>query len=130
MKRTIDEAIRWNTTASLFNRLVVEDTELCGVALPAGAALEVCLAAANHDPTRWDRPAVFDIHRPVLPHLGFGIGQHRCLGLNVAHSEMGASLAALLDAFPAMRLDPDAPAPFMSGGFEQRGISALPVLLR
>lgn len=130
MKQTIDEAVRWNATAPLFNQLVVEDTELCGVHLPAGAALEICLGAANRDPERWDNPDAFDIHRPFVGHLGFGIGQHRCLGMNVAHSEMAVGLAALLDAFPDMRLDPDAPAPHMTGGFESRGISALPVLLR
>lgn len=129
MKRAIDESIRWNTTATLFNRLVVADTELCGVALPAGAALEVCLGAANHDPARWDDPGAFDIHRPVKPHLGFGIGQHRCLGMNVAHGELSLAVGALLDAFPAMRLDPAAPVPHMTGGFEQRNVSALPVLL-
>jgi cytochrome P450 len=129
MKQAIDEAVRWNATAPLFNRLVVEDIELCGVALPAGAALEVCLGAANRDPARWDNPDAFDIHRPVRGHLGFGIGQHRCLGMNVAHCEMAVGLTALLDAFPNLRLDPDAPAPFMTGGFESRSVSALPVLL-
>jgi hypothetical protein len=29
-----------------------------------------------------------------------------------------------------MRLDPDQPAPFLTGGLEQRGMSAIPVLLR
>lgn len=130
MKQAIDESMRWNVTAPLFHRLVMEDTELCGVQLPGGAALEVCLGAANRDPARWDNPDVFDIHRPAKAHLGFGIGQHRCLGLSVAHGEMAVGISALLDAFPAMRLDPDAPAPFMTGGFEARGVSALPVLLR
>ncbi len=129
MKQTVEEAVRWNATAPLFNRLVVNDTELCGVPLPAGAALEVCLGAANRDPTRWDNADAFDIHRPVRSHLGFGIGQHRCLGMNVAHGEMGGIVSALLDAFPKLRLDPNAPAPYMTGGFEARGVSALPVLL-
>lgn len=130
LKQAVDESLRWNATAPLFNRLVVEDTELCGVPLPAGAVLEVCLGAANRDPQRWENPDAFDIHRPVKGHLGFGLGQHRCLGLNVAHCEMALGLSALLDAFPDMRLDPDAPEPYMTGGFEARSVSALPVLLR
>jgi len=130
IRQTIDEAVRWNTTAPLFNRLVVDNTELCVVSLPAGAVLEVCLGAANRDPTRWDDPDAFDIHRPVRGHLGFGIGQHRCLGMNVAHCEMAVGLGALLDAFPAMQLDPHAPVPYMTGGFESRSVSALAVLLR
>jgi cytochrome P450 len=53
-----------------------------------------------------------------------------CLGRDVAHSEINVGLNALLDAFPNLRLDPDAPAPYLTGGLEQRGMSAIPVLLR
>jgi hypothetical protein len=50
--------------------------------------------------------------------------------MNVARVEIADGVNALLDAFPAVRLDPDRPAPFITGGLEQRGVSALPVLLR
>ncbi len=101
-----------------------------GIAIPKGGVIEVWIPAANRDPARWDRPEVYDLHRKALPHLGFGIGQHRCLGLNVAQQEMQAGISALIDAFPDMRLDPDANAPFITGGLEQRGVTGLPVLLR
>ena len=130
MERAIDESVRWNVTATLFSRLTTEDVELAGVAIPAGSAVELCTAAANRDPERWENPDAFDIHRPVLNHLGFGIGQHQCLGSNVARSEITVGTNALLDAFPNIRLDPNAPAPFLTGGLEQRGMSAIPVLLR
>ncbi len=125
----IEESARWCTNSGLFCRLVTKDTELEGVDLPEGAVVELWLNAANRDPTRWDRPDQFDLFRPVQNHLGFGIGQHRCLGLNVAKQEMFAGISALLDAFPNLRLDPDAEVPFITGGLEQRGPSALPVLL-
>ncbi|HEX7871751.1 MAG TPA: hypothetical protein VF475_02495 [Sphingobium sp.] len=48
----------------------------------------------------------------------------------MVRSEMSEGIMALLDTFPNLRLDPDAPAPFLTGGLEQRGLSALPVLLR
>ena len=88
------------------------------------------LGAANRDPSRWDNPDAFDMYRPPQGHLGFGNGPHMCLGSNVARSEINAGVNALLDAFPNVRLDPAAPAPFLTGGLEQRGISALNVLLR
>jgi cytochrome P450 len=126
----IEESVRWNPTDPVFSRLVSEDTELKGVFMPAGAVLEICLGAANRDPARWDNPDVYDLHRPLKGHLGFGIGTHLCLGRDVARSEIHVGLNALLDAFPNLRLDPDAPPPFLTGGLEQRGVSALPVLLR
>ena len=62
--------------------------------------------------------------------MAFGLGTHRCLGMNVARVEIEAGINALLDAFPNIRLDLDAPRPFMTGGLEQQGVSGLPVLLR
>jgi cytochrome P450 len=127
--RAIEEAVRWNATAPVFSRLVVENTQLEGTLLPEGAVVEICLGAANRDRSRWEDPDVYNLHRKSQPHLGFAIGQHQCLGRDVARSEMNVGLNALLDAFPNVRLDPSAPAPFLTGGLEQRGMSALPVLL-
>jgi len=125
----IDEGVRWNPTDPVFSRLVAEDTELHGVPMPAGAVLEICLGAANRDPDRWENPDAYDLFRPRQSHMGFGIGTHQCMGMNVARSEINAAINALLDAFPNLRLDPDAQRPHMTGGLEQRGLSALPVLL-
>lgn len=129
VEKAIEESLRWNATAPVFSRLVVADSELQGFALPAGSVLEICLGAANRDPARWDNPAAYDLHRRTRGHLAFGLGHHQCLGMNVARNEMSAGINALLDAFPNLRLDPDAPTPCLAGGLEQRGVSALPVLL-
>lgn len=129
VEKAIEESLRWNATAPVFSRLVVENTELEGVALAAGSVLEICLGAANRDPARWDEPDAYDLHRRTRGHLAFGVGQHQCLGMNVARNEMSVGINALLDAFPNLRLDPGAPAPCLAGGLEQRGVSALPVLL-
>ena len=85
---------------------------------------------ANRDPARWDRPDAFDLHREKLTNMAFGLGTHRCLGMNVARVEIETGINALLDHFPNLRLDPDAEAPFMTGGLEQQGVSGLPVLLK
>jgi cytochrome P450 len=125
-----EESVRWNVTATVFSRITTEDVVLADVPLAKGMVVELCTAAANRDPARWDNPDAFDLHRKFLPHVGFGIGQHQCLGMNVARTELGVGLNALLDEFPNLRLDPDAPAPHLTGGLEQRGMSALHVLLR
>ncbi len=126
----IEEGLRWNPTAPYFYRMVMNDVEFYDHAIPAGSVLELGLGPANRDASRWERPDEFDMFRPKLTNMAFGLGTHRCLGMNVARVEIEAGINALLDAFPNFRLDPGAPAPFMTGGLEQQGVSGLPVLLR
>lgn len=126
----IDESLRWMPTDPTFPRLMTEDVELKGVVIPEGARVDVCLGAANRDPDRWENPNVYDPFRPRKHHLGFGLGPHRCLGMNVAKLEMIAAINGLMDRFPNMRLDRDAPHPVLHGGLEQRGMTAVPVKFR
>jgi cytochrome P450 len=126
----IEESLRWNPTAPYFYRMVMKDVEFHGHHIPEGAVIELGLGPANRDPERWERPDEYDLFRPRLTNMAFGLGTHRCLGMNVARVEIDRAINALLDHFPALRLDPDAPAPFMTGGLEQQGVSGLPVLLR
>ncbi len=126
----IEESLRWNPTAPYFYRMVMHDVEFYGHHIPAGSVIELGLGPANRDPSRWHDPDSFDLHREKLTNMAFGLGTHRCLGMNVARVEIETGINALLDAFPKLRLDPDAEAPFMTGGLEQQGVSGLPVLLR
>jgi cytochrome P450 len=130
IEAAIEEAARWNPTDPYFSRLVTRDTVLDGVELPAGVVLDICLGAANRDPTRWERAEEYDLHRPFQSHLAFSIGPHQCLGMNVAKAEMTVALNAFLDTFPNLRLDPDAPTPQLVGALEGRGMTAVPVLLK
>ncbi len=122
------ESVRWYPQP-LFPRKVMRDTELHGVALPAGAHIHLCLGAANRDPARWDDPDRFDIHRPFKRSLAFAAGAHSCLGQHVARQEIIATLNALFDRFPNIRWDPAFPPPRLTGSLVQRGPSALNVLL-
>jgi cytochrome P450 len=127
--KAVDESARWMPTDPTFPRLMMEDVELAGVKVPKGARVDLCVGSANRDPVRWDHPDVYDPFRPYQPHLGFGRGPHQCLGMNVAKQEMISAINALIDRFPKMQLDPDAPIPNLQGGLEQRGMSSVPVLL-
>ncbi len=126
----VEESLRWNPTAPYFYRNATCDTELYGHKISEGDIVEIGIGPANRDPSRWDNPDLFNINRPKITNLAFGLGVHRCLGMNVAKVEMMHAINALFDAFPDMRLDPDEPMPEIGGGFEQRGPTAVPVLLR
>ncbi len=126
LRKVVEESLRWMPTDPVFSRFVERDCELGGVALPAGAVVHACLAAANRDPSRWDRPDEFDPFRAVRPHIGFGFGPHTCLGAHVARMEMTHGIGALLERLPGLRLDPDAPQPRVIGLYE-RGPDTVPV---
>jgi cytochrome P450 len=115
VERAVEEALRWEQPLSAVTRLVVRDCEVGGVAIPAGSRAHACLGAANHDPARWDDPHRFDVRRPALPHATFGGGPHFCLGVHLARMEMKVALDAILDRLPDLRLDPDQPAPHITG---------------
>lgn len=126
VRPAIEESLRWMPTDPMFSRFVTADTEFHGVHLPRGAVLHLCVASANRDPQRWERPDEFDIHRPLRGSLAFGSGPHVCLGMHVARAEMLAGIGALLDRLPNLRLDPDAEPPRFIGMYE-RGATAIPV---
>ena len=125
IEKSVDESLRWMPTDPTFPRLMMQDVELAGVKIAAGARVDVCCGAANRDPKRWDHPDVYDPMRPAKYHLGFGLGPHQCLGMNVAKQEMIVAINGLLDRFPSMHLDPDAPPAKLHGGLEQRGMSSV-----
>ncbi len=125
----IEESLRWNPTDPYFSRVSTADTVLDGVAIPANSVVDICLGAGNRDPRRWTNPDAYDVHRPAIGHLGFSIGPHQCLGMNVSKAEMMVAINALFDHFPNVRRDPDAPEPALMGHLEGRGMTAVPVLL-
>jgi len=127
IETAINESARWMPTDPVFPRLVMEDVELEGVHVPAGSRVDMCLGAANRDADRWGNPDAYDIFRPLQSHLGFGMGPHRCLGMEVAKQEMVAAINGLMNRFPNMVLDKQVAAPQLLGGLEQRGMSAVPV---
>ncbi len=127
LRSAIEESVRWMPTDPMFSRFVAEDVELCGVAIPEGSVIHMCLGAGNRDPARWPSADEYDIDRPPAPSLAFGGGSHICLGMHVARAEMHTAVSALLDRLPNIRLDPDAQAPRIIGMYE-RGPTQLPVI--
>jgi len=67
-----------------------------GVALPAGAVVDVCIGSANRDERRWERSEQFrylpETHAtPILCR-----GEHTCMGLHLARMETRVALESLL----------------------------------
>ncbi|MGE3690916.1 MAG: cytochrome P450 [Novosphingobium sp.] len=130
LPKAILESARWYPNDPMFPRQAKRNTVLEGVEIPAGSVMHLCLGSANRDPSRWERPDLFDIFRPVQRSVAFAAGAHSCLGQHVAREEMLGALNALLDRFPNIRWDPAYPPARLSGSLLSRGPGPLHVLLR
>ncbi|WP_419179435.1 cytochrome P450 [Mycolicibacterium iranicum] len=115
LPQAIEEGIRWETPLLNFMREVTCDTELAGVQIPGGATMMLSLGSANHDESRWEEAERFNIFRDRKPHIGFAHGAHVCLGMHLARLESMKIFNALFDQLPGLRLDPDAPPPYITG---------------
>ncbi len=97
----VEEMVRLVSPVRSFGRTVTRDTELRGQEIKQGQKVLIVYPSANRDPEVYERPDEFDVERNPH-HLGFGIGQHFCLGANLARMEMRVAFAELLRRFPDM----------------------------
>jgi cytochrome P450 len=101
----VEELLRYLTVNQYETyRTALTDVELNGELIRQGDSVTVSLPAANRDPARFGCPQKLDIDRDTSGHVAFGFGVHQCLGQNLARVELRAGLAALLRAFPDLRL--------------------------
>jgi cytochrome P450 len=122
--RAIEELMRWDTPLQMFERWVLEDSEICGAAVPKGAELGLLFGSANRDPAVFDRPDDLDVAREPNPHVSFGAGVHFCLGAPLARLELETSFATVLQRLPKLRLVEE---PSWKPNYIIRGLRALRV---
>jgi hypothetical protein len=119
----IEEALRYESSNQLGNRITTQAVQVGGVSLPAGTSVTICIGAANRDPDQFPNPEVFDITRSPNRHLAFGSGIHMCAGMNLARLEGAIAVGRFLARFPHYRLSS---APVRGGRARFRGFLAVP----
>ncbi|GIG56488.1 cytochrome P450 [Longispora fulva] len=124
----IEEFLRFESPVETATfRVAVEDVELGGTTIPAGAAVLIGLLSGNRDDRRFADPDQFDPARRDNAHLAFGHGIHYCLGAPLARLEARIALGSLLDRFGDLRLAVDPAEVLWRPGVLMRGLTALPV---
>ena len=92
----VEEVLRTLAPIQALFRRVAEDIEIAGVAIPAGAMVEVRYGAANRDPRQYPQPGTIDLDRGnAASHLAFGAGPHLCIGNQLARGELRLAFQAL-----------------------------------
>ncbi len=100
----VEEMLRFNPAVTSFRRQVMRDTELRGVQLKEGDKLALWYPSVNRDEEVFDDPHRFDIKRDPNPHLSFGVGEHFCLGANLARMELQKIFEGIITRLPALEL--------------------------
>jgi len=86
----VEEIVRWTTPVNYMMRTAASDYELDGTKIHAGERLLLFYASANRDEDVFEAPFEFKIDRHPNPHLGFGTGEHFCLGSHLARRSQRA----------------------------------------
>lgn len=99
-----DEIIRWTSPVVQFTRLVMRDTVIHGQQLREGEVLAMFYPSANRDEEVFPEPFKFDLGRTPNPQIAFGIGEHYCLGANLARMELQIMFRQLAERLERVEL--------------------------
>ncbi len=123
----IEEVLRWSTPVIQMARTPVQDVEIHGQAIRKGETIAMFYGSANRDERVFADPDRFDISRFPNPHLAFGIGEHFCMGANLARLEMRSMMEQLATRFASIE---PAGEPELLRSSSTGGIKSLPVRYR
>jgi cytochrome P450 len=120
----VEEIVRWTTPVIQFCRTPVEDVEIRGQQIRKGESLCLFYASANRDEEVFPDGDVFRVDRRPNPHVAFGIGEHFCLGANLARLELRSIFGQLRQRVAEVELT--GPFERMRGSF-LGGVKRMPI---
>jgi cytochrome P450 len=98
----IEETVRWITPVIQFARTATRDMELRGRTIREGESVCLFYASGNRDEEIFEDPFSFRIDRSPNDHIGFGRGEHVCLGAHLARLELRAMYQQLRERLVSM----------------------------
>lgn len=104
IKPAVEEILRWTSPVIQFTRVANFDTELHGQKIQKDEILALFYPSANRDEEVFANSNTFDIRRDPNHHLAFGIGEHFCLGANLARLELQAMFRQLAERIESIEL--------------------------
>ena len=96
------EIVRWVSPVIHMRRTATADTEIRGQQIRRGQKVVLWYCSANRDEDAFDEPFAFDVTRKGPMQLGFGIGQHFCLGARLAELQLRVVFEELLPRLPTL----------------------------
>ncbi len=124
----VEEVLRLSSPTANMWRVTTRDTELKGIALPAGSMVQVRYSSANRDEAQFTDGQAFDVTRDNLNRqIAFGHGVHMCIGAALARKEMQVGFRVLLERLTDFELTIDESKLVYPPNVLLRGLAALPI---
>jgi cytochrome P450 len=123
----VDELLRWVTPVMTFARTATRDAHIGRQLIAEGDYVLLLYASANRDERIFgDSAGVLDLERSPNPQVGFGFGEHFCLGAGLARMEARVLYDELLRRFSSIEL---AGEPERLPSVLMNSLARLPVIL-
>ena len=102
-----EEFVRFYTPAQGTARNVTQDCEVAGFKFSKGDRMLCSFAMPNRDPKYFADPDTIKLDRFPNRHAAFGLGNHRCIGSNLARMQFKAIMQESLARIPEYTIDFD-----------------------
>jgi len=105
LRAGVRELVRFASPVMHMRRTAMADTEIGGQKIRKGDKVVMWYISGNRDEDAFSRPDEFDITRGNMPQIGFGSGQHACVGFRLAEMQLRVAfglLAERVDRFEIM----------------------------
>lgn len=97
LKTAVREMVRYASPVMHMRRTAVADTEIRGQAIAKGDKVVMWYISGNRDEDVFEDPSRFDVGRGNIQHLGFGAGQHVCVGSRLAEMQLRVAFGILAE---------------------------------
>ncbi len=97
LKTAVREMVRYASPVMHMRRTAMADTMIGGRRIAKGDKVVLWYISGNRDESVFEDPDRFDVGRPSVPHIGFGTGQHVCVGWRLAELQLRVAFRQLAD---------------------------------
>jgi len=94
---SVREMVRFASPVMHMRRTAMADTDIGGQAIAKGDKVVMWYISGNRDEAVFDDADRFDVSRKTVPHIGFGTGQHVCVGWRLAELQLRVAFGRLAE---------------------------------
>jgi linalool 8-monooxygenase len=96
LRTAVREMVRFASPVMHMRRTAMAATTIGGKKIAKGDKVVMWYVSGNRDESVFDRADTFDVSRGNIPQIGFGSGQHACVGFRLAEMQLKIAFEQLV----------------------------------